>query len=1306
MDVFFFFFCDEGCGQFLFFGRPSQSPFLQSNMSPPLEDGPALRGDENKATTLEAIIYVNGSRHVLPAGRGDATLLQYLRGEKKEKTPGRCILDDRRKKKNSLISSPLLSFKKKKKKKKQDDLRLTGTKLVCGEGGCGACTVTLVDRDTAAGEIRARPVNACLFPLYAAEGAAVVTVEGLSPSGGGGGSGFGGGGRGSDGGEKLHPLPAALANAHGSQCGFCSPGFVMAAHSCLASHAVRAMRQKAEDGEGGRNEGGGVGGGTKGAGPAAAAAAAAAAAVASSSSSPSCPQQRPAEDIEDVFSGNLCRCTGYRPIVDAFRPFFFDENGEEKREGEGGASASAGGRCFAAPARPGEEEEEGEASSSSSRPTVVDASSLLPRELLMRPKPELFFPAANDDGGGVEWHRPTSLRSLLSHRAAAASRSSSSPCTLVGGNTEVGIECAQKGARHAVRVDVGSVPELAVLDFGTTIRSERGGEEGEEEGEIIVGAGATLEEVLEAAKGSSPSSGAASALAAQLRRFAGRAVRAAAVVAGNVVTASPASDLNPVFVACGALFDLARLSGEEENSSSPPSSSSRAAAAAAAPSTTIAVRSVPAAEFFTGYRQVDLAPEEVLLRVRLPRWGGDGGVAADCTAAAAGASAAGAPPSPPLRRRRPLDFVQAFKQARRRDDDISIVTACLAVRFEARKVRRREGGGEEKGGEEEGGEDEAFVVSEASFCFGGVAATPLRAPRAARALVGTRWSLRDFERALRALTSEDVVIRDDAPGGAVPFRRALVASAFARFFSAAHGRLLEVTSGDPSLCPPPPLPSWLSAASEGLPPRPPPRSLQYWDEDEDESGREEEAHRSSSSSGGKANSSSRGAAVIGAPVRHLSAALQASGAARYVADEPLPPGTLHGALVLSTRAAARVARIDASGAVGKAGSSGGGGGAGFSSSSSSSSKVFFFGAADVPGTNRWGPFLGDPLFLGVGDRSEAVGLPLGIVVAPSEALARRTALLVEVEYDDESDGDDENDGDGRAPSPSSNKKKKKPILTIEDAIAAGSFFEGMDREIEHGEGDIDALFEGYRREQREQEEEEGKEGQAVGVGGGGVGFLVGGSGRRRVAVVEGSLRIGGQEHFYLEPHSALVVPGEPGTSAELDVLSSTQAPSGTQLDAARAAALPLHSVVCRATRLGGGFGGKETRAGGVAAAAAVAAVRTKRPVRLVLERHVDAAISGGVSSFIIIIFSCSFFRLLRGRKEVRQKKNSKHFYLSSFSLTLFLSKKCFQKTEAPLLRRVEGRRGGRRLGQGRGRRRRRRRRRRRKGGGDVVEERN
>lgn len=1038
--------------------------------------------------------------------------------------------------------------------------------------------MTLVDRNNN-GRIRARPVNACLFPLYAAEGAAVVTVEGLESENDGK-----GGRRREKGG--LHPLSAALAGAHGSQCGFCSPGFVMAAHSCLAAHAVRRKQQQHEDG------GGGSGGGTR-------------LCPASSSPSPSslsssC-QKKPAEDIEEVFSGNLCRCTGYRPIVDAFRPFF-DEGGEAREAEEGRRGGEERKTRFAPPARPNGEEGGGEQAPSASSPSsspLIDASALLPRELLTRPKPELrLLPASGENG--VEWHRPTSLRSLLRLRASSHLLRGGSPCTFIGGNTEVGIECAQKGMRHAVRVDVGSVPELAVLDFG---RGGGGGREGKEESEngadepgesgsrITIGAGATLEDLFEAAKASSSSSsGAASAIASQLRRFAGRAVRGAAVVGGNVATASPASDLNPVFVACGALFDLARLEkpekrhcdGDCREGSSPPASP------------VFATRSVPAAEFFRGYRKVDLGPDEVLVRVRLPRWGGDGGVVDVAASSSGGGHKTNtSSPPPPLRRccrRRPLDFVQAFKQARRRDDDISIVTACFAVRFEAQEIGEKEGEGKgEKG-------DEAFVVSEASFCFGGVAATPLSCPRAAAALLGTRWSFNDYERALRALAKEDVVIPDDAPGGAVPFRRALVASAFARFFAAAHRRLKEVVASSSSssssssrstLSPPPVLPSWLSSASDGLPPRPPPRSLQYWEVTENSK-------------------------VIGVPLRHLSADLQAAGRARYVADEPLLPGTLHGALVLSTRAAARVASIDAS-KVAAAAASG-------SSTAESSIPFFFFGAADVPGTNRWGPLLGDPLFVGVGERCEAVGLPLGIVVAESEGAARRAALQVEVEYFDD-DGDDECGSEKNSSRPSSSPSSPTPILTIEDAIAANSFFEAMDREMDHGEGGIDELLAGYEREAAGSARSGGA--AAAAAGGEGSGGGSGGGGGRKVAVVEGAIRIGGQEHFYLEPHSALAVPGERGTSTELDVLSSTQAPSGTQLDVARAVGLPLHSVVCRATRLGGGFGGKETRAGGVAAAAGVAAFLTKRPVRLVLERHVDAAISGGVSSFVFSFLSFS-----------------------------------------------------------------------------------
>merc|ERR1712025_1190836 len=112
----------------------------------------------------------------LPPGGAEATLLQWLREE-----------------------------------------RLSGTKLGCGEGGCGACTVMVSRRDPAAGgAVQHRAVNACLFPLYLAEGAHVVTVEGIGyPR------------------DGLHPVQAALSQAHGSQCGFCTPGFVMSAYALL-----------------------------------------------------------------------------------------------------------------------------------------------------------------------------------------------------------------------------------------------------------------------------------------------------------------------------------------------------------------------------------------------------------------------------------------------------------------------------------------------------------------------------------------------------------------------------------------------------------------------------------------------------------------------------------------------------------------------------------------------------------------------------------------------------------------------------------------------------------------------------------------------------------------------------------------------------------------------------------------------------------------------------------------------------------------------------------------------------------------
>ena len=115
---------------------------------------------------------------------------------------------------------------------------LTGAKLGCGEGGCGACTVmvsSLEPADPGAGagaapRLHHRSVNACLCPLYSVEGMHVVTVEGLgNPR------------------DGLHPVQERLSRAHGSQCGFCTPGFVMSMYALLRSRAGPPSMEEIEE---------------------------------------------------------------------------------------------------------------------------------------------------------------------------------------------------------------------------------------------------------------------------------------------------------------------------------------------------------------------------------------------------------------------------------------------------------------------------------------------------------------------------------------------------------------------------------------------------------------------------------------------------------------------------------------------------------------------------------------------------------------------------------------------------------------------------------------------------------------------------------------------------------------------------------------------------------------------------------------------------------------------------------------------------------------------------------------------------
>uniref|UniRef100_A0A158QP00 Ald_Xan_dh_C domain-containing protein n=1 Tax=Haemonchus placei TaxID=6290 RepID=A0A158QP00_HAEPC len=112
----------------------------------------------------------------------------------------------------------------------RNTLGLTGTKLACEEGVCGACTVVIGKWDYKAKKARRYDyryiaVNACLFPLYMVHNHLVLTVEGIGNT------------------KKIHPIQDRLARGHGTQCGFCSPGFVMSAYALLRTNPTPSIHQ-------------------------------------------------------------------------------------------------------------------------------------------------------------------------------------------------------------------------------------------------------------------------------------------------------------------------------------------------------------------------------------------------------------------------------------------------------------------------------------------------------------------------------------------------------------------------------------------------------------------------------------------------------------------------------------------------------------------------------------------------------------------------------------------------------------------------------------------------------------------------------------------------------------------------------------------------------------------------------------------------------------------------------------------------------------------------------------------------------
>uniref|UniRef100_A0A8C5T142 xanthine dehydrogenase n=1 Tax=Laticauda laticaudata TaxID=8630 RepID=A0A8C5T142_LATLA len=346
---------------------------------------------------------------------------------------------------------------------------------------------------------------------------------------------------------RLHPVQERIAKSHGSQCGFCTPGIVMSMYTLLRNHPQPKM-----------------------------------------------------EEIEDAFQGNLCRCTGYRPILEGYRTF-------AKEEGCCGKLVNGKGCCMA-----GKEKNAGLITTilfnaSEFQPLDPTQEPIFPPELLTQKNPveQLCF-----KGERVMWLQPSTLKELVSLKAQHSN------AKLVVGNTEVGIEMRLKNMLYPVIIAPTSIPEMNSVQH--TVEG------------IRFGASCSLsyveEELREAVAHFPPYQVEVfQAVLEQLRWFAGPQIRNVAALGGNIMTASPISDLNPVLMASGSKLTLVS-NGKHR---------------------TIRMDE----KFFTGYRKTILKPQEILISVEIPF-------------------------------SREGEYFSAFKQASRREDDIAIVTCGMRVQFQ------------------------------------------------------------------------------------------------------------------------------------------------------------------------------------------------------------------------------------------------------------------------------------------------------------------------------------------------------------------------------------------------------------------------------------------------------------------------------------------------------------------------------------------------------------------------------------------------------------------------------------------------
>lgn len=414
------------------------------------------------------------------------------------------------------------------------DLGATGTKIVCEEGDCGACTVLI--RRSASEEFR--PVNSCILALCQIDGASIVTVEGLG----------------------MNAVQESMVANHGAQCGYCTPGFVVTLSGLFES--CDRLNEK---------------------------------------------------QVRDGLTGNLCRCTGYEPII---------------------KSALA-----------------------------VDGASM-PR--LRQRYPEV--PDAHDAVRADNFFAPTKLEHAIAFKADHPG------CAIVQGGTDVGVWVNKRSFAAPAMLSLQKIAELNELD-------------GDQQ--ITAGANVSLAAFEEFIRDRIPE------LYRILNVFGSPQIKWAGTLVGNIANGSPIGDTLPYLFVAGAQLELAGTGGR---------------------------RLVPIESFYRGYKQFDLAPDEIITRVFVPVVS---------------------------------DTVRLYKVSRRRDLDISAFTAAIRMRVNGR-------------------------IEEPRIAYGGVAPTVVRLPKTESFLDGKKPSLELFERAGEIARSEVHPISDVR--GSAEYRAQLAENILSKFW--------------------------------------------------------------------------------------------------------------------------------------------------------------------------------------------------------------------------------------------------------------------------------------------------------------------------------------------------------------------------------------------------------------------------------------------------------------------------------------------------------------------------------------------